>query len=79
MVLQVRQRAVDVIGAERAAHTALFPARTEHEVRHNELTPVLKKIGQALLSGGAVENIVFLDLYPGQRAALPVDLIALPG
>ena len=59
-----------MIGAERAAHTALLPARSEHEMRHNELAPVLKKIGQALSSAWAIENIVFLDLYPGQGAAL---------
>src|ERR1700679_614725 len=43
MMLEVCQCAVDVIGAERTAHTAFFPAGTEHEMGHDELTPILKE------------------------------------
>jgi len=45
MMLQVEQSALHVVGAEGAAHAALLPTGTEHEMGDDELTSAGKEIG----------------------------------
>jgi hypothetical protein len=79
MVLQVNQSAVHVVGAEGAAHTALLPTRTKHEMGDDKLTPARKEIGERVLPIGTIEEIVLLHLDPGQLATVSIDLVALTG
>jgi hypothetical protein len=79
VVFQVRQGAVDMVGAKGAAHAAFFPPGTEHEVRDDKLTPPCKQIREAFLSAGSIEDVGFLDLDPGQFPPLAIDLVTLTG
>src|SRR6266404_4242430 len=66
-------RPVDLVGEQRAAGTALLPIGTEHEVVDLELA------GERHRTVGVLEDIVFLDPDPGQRAALFRQAVALAG
>lgn len=76
-MLQVDEGAIDMVGAERAASAALLPTRTEHGMRHDELTPAVKQAGKSPLPLRAIERVTLLHLHLGQTPTLPINLIAL--
>src|SRR3546814_11715308 len=76
-MLEVLPRGVDVVGLEGAAGAALLPAGAEHEVLHEELAAPGEEIAQRNRPLGPLEDVVLLDLHPGQRAALLQQLVAL--
>ena len=67
---QMDDRAVEVIGKQRAALAAFFPVGTEHEMVDDQLAFAAEQVGQSLFAVWAVEHIIFLDLFPGQLATL---------
>src|SRR5262249_41620762 len=77
--VQMHDNAVEVVSLERTTLAALGPAGSEHEVIDDQLTPAVKEVSQRLSSARAVENILFLDFFPGQLATLPAQVIAEPG
>src|SRR5262245_55248339 len=71
-------RAVDLIGEQRAAGASLFPLGAEHEVIDDELAASVEQIGERHAAAvGGFEDVVLLDLDPGQRAALFRQAVAL--
>ena len=79
MVLQVQQRAADVIGLEGAAHAALAPVRAEHEVLDHQLAAAFEQLAQANRAAGVVKAVVLGDAPPGQLPALLEECVALAG
>src|ERR1700674_1723682 len=71
----MHQTPVEMIGQEGTARATLFPARTEHEVIHNQLASAVEEAGQSLPAVRSLEDILFFNLLPGQFAALPAQLI----
>jgi hypothetical protein len=77
-VREVPVRAVDEVGQERAARATLLPSGTEHEVVDQQLAAPAEQVGEALLAVRPVEDVLLLDLDPGQLTALRAQLIAQP-
>lgn len=73
---QVHVHAVGVIGHEGAARAPLFPARSEHELLHQQLAAAVEKFGKRARALGRVEDIVLVDAHPGQRAPLGGEPVA---
>src|SRR5262249_32788637 len=76
--VQMREGAVYMIGQERATRTSFLPFGTEHKVINDQLAPSVEKLGECRLPFRPVENVVLLDLDPGQLAPLPAEFIAPP-
>src|SRR3546814_14120992 len=76
-MLEVLPRGIHVVGLEGAAGAALLPAWAEHEVLHEELAAPGEEIAQRNRPLGPFEDVVLLDLHPGQRTALLQQLVAL--
>lgn len=77
MVIEVNERPIDVIGQEGTAWAAHFPFGTEHEVVNDELAAIAKETGKRLFTVWAVEDVILLNLDPGQRLALTAKFIVL--
>ncbi|NYJ15087.1 hypothetical protein GGI64_006192 [Rhizobium leguminosarum] len=65
-----------MIGQEGAAGAAGIPIRAEHEMIDQKLAAAVKEIGERLLSLGRVEDVILIDLHPGQRQPFGVDAVA---
>jgi hypothetical protein len=78
MVFEVLPRAVDVVGLERTAGAARFPIGVKHQMMDDELTASIEQVGERHLALGRVEDIVLLDLDPGQGAPLGAQAVARP-
>src|SRR4030095_3577326 len=76
-MLEMPARAVDMVGAERAADAAFLPVRPEHEMLDHELAAPVEQVGERHLATRPVEYIGLVDLHPGQLAALGTELVAL--
>src|SRR5260221_9492867 len=76
-MLEMLARAVDLVREQRTAGASLVPFGTEHEVIDDELAASVEKVGERHRALGAFEDIVLLDLDPGQRAALFRQAVAL--
>ena len=70
VVLEMLPRAVDLISEQRTAGASFLPFGPEHKVIDDELTASIKQVGEHHWAVGAFEDIVLLDLDPGQRPAL---------
>jgi len=77
IMLEVRERAVDVIAQERTARATLLPIRTEHEMIEDQLTASVEEIGQRLFALRAVEDILLVDLDSRQLATLVAKRVSL--
>jgi hypothetical protein len=78
MVFEVLPRAVDVVGLERTAVAARFPIGVKHQMMDDELTASIEQVGERHLALGRVEDIVLLELDPGQGAPLGAQAVARP-
>ena len=67
-----------MVGHERAARATLLPIRSEHEVVDDQLAAPVEEVGERDLALGRVENVILLDLHPGQLAPLGAQLVASP-
>lgn len=76
MMVEMHKRSIEMIREERAARASSLPIRTEHEVIDDQLAAAIEEIGKRFPAGRRIENIVFLDLHPGQGHALRIDAIA---
>jgi len=76
VMLEVRQRAVEMIGQERAAWAARRPARAEHEMIDDELAAAGEQVGQGPAPMRRIERVALLDPHPRQREPLRVHLVA---
>ena len=79
VMVEMHQRAVEVIGEEGAAGASRLPIRPEHEMIDDELAAVAEEIGEAFAPFGRIETVVLVNLDPGQRPALRIQAIARPG
>ena len=77
--VQVAQVAARLSITNVHARAAVIPARVEHEVVDDELTPALEQVEQPGLTFGAVEDVLLVDLDHRQLAALSVHRVALAG
>ncbi len=78
-LFQMDERAVDMVGKERAARAPLRPARIEHEVVRHQLTAAVEQIGQRSAALRPFEHIGLVDANPGQLASLGAQLIPQAG
>ena len=69
--------AVEMIGEERTARAAFFPAGAQHKVIHHQLILLAEELRESLLAVRAFENVILLHLFPRQFPALAADIIAL--
>src|SRR5579883_334674 len=75
-VREMDLRGIEVVGQKRAALAAFLPIGAEHEVIDDELAPAGEQIREGFGAVRAFENVLLFDAFPGQLAALPVELIA---
>ena len=68
--VEVRQRAVEMVGDERASVAALLPVGRKHEMIENELAASVEQLLERTLPRLGVEHIIFVDAHPGQRPPL---------
>jgi hypothetical protein len=76
--VEVWKDPVDSVGAGRAGRAAGLVVRAEHEVVDEELGATIEQLreGPGALIG--IERVFLLDLYPGQLATLPREIVAEP-
>ncbi|MNL11465.1 hypothetical protein D3C87_1323030 [compost metagenome] len=79
VIVQMRQRAFDMIAEERAADTALVPIRAEHEMIDKQLAAAIEKLDECLSAGKRLEGIIFVDLHPRERLARRPHSVAQVG
>src|SRR5579862_551563 len=60
----------------RTTRASLFPARTEHEVVHDQLAAAFEHIGERFLSVYAFEYIFLFNLFPWHLAPLAAEVVA---
>src|SRR6185437_12288003 len=77
--VQVDHVRIEVVGPERAALAADIVLRGEHEVVDDQLAAAVEEVGQRFVAVGAVEDVVVLDRFPGQRMPLPRQPVPRPG
>src|SRR6266436_1270343 len=77
VMLEMLARAVDLIAEQRTAGASLLPFGTEHEMIDDELTASVEQIAERHRAVDAFEDIVLLDLDPGERAPLLRQAVAL--
>src|SRR5271155_1086934 len=65
-----------MIGEQRAARAAGFPAGPEHEVIDDQLAFAAEQAGKRLLAVRPDEYVSLVDLHPWQLAALPAQRVA---
>ncbi len=70
VVLEMHQRAVDVIDLERAADAGLELPGRQHEMLDDQLAAAREEFRQRLSPFGPLERVVLVDLHPGEGAAL---------
>src|SRR6185436_14142038 len=75
VVDEMHHRALDLVGAERAAETTLLPVGTQHEMVDDQLAAAGEQIAQRLLAVGSFEDVGLVDLDPGQLARLLAQLV----
>jgi hypothetical protein len=68
--------AIEVVGPERAALTALGPLRPEHEVVDEQLAAPLEQLGQRSGSVCGVEPVGLVDAHPGEGSPLAAQFVA---
>jgi len=78
-VIEVDAETVEIVRPEGAVLAALVPVRGEHEVIDDELAPAVEKLGQSLPALRPVEDVLLVDLFPGQGAPLAAQFVAQPG
>src|SRR6185295_5699685 len=76
VMLEMRQGAIDMVGLERAADTALALVGAPHEMLDDELAAAVEEIGKRNLSFRRIEDVILLDLDPRQGEPRLVELIA---
>jgi hypothetical protein len=69
-MLKMPPRTVDLIREQRTAGASRLPFGTEHEVIDDKLTASVEQVAERHWAVDALEDIVLLDLDPGQRAPL---------
>jgi len=67
---QMRQRAVEVVGQERAAGAALVPVRSEHEVIDDQLAAAVEQVCERAAARRRGERVALVEPRPRQRPAL---------
>src|SRR5262249_4949269 len=67
--------AVEAVRPEGTTGASLAPVGTEHKVVNDELAASREKVGEAHLSLRPVEDVVLLDFFPRERAALPGEIV----
>src|SRR5712664_3441681 len=77
VMLEMLPRAVDLIREQRAAGASLLPIGTEHEVIDDELTASVEQVAERHLAVDTFEDVVLLDLDPGQGPPLLRQAVAL--
>ena len=75
---EMHGHAVGVVGHVGTARAALLRARREHEVLHHKLMAAVEQIGQCLSAVGPLEDVLFVDLNPGQLPAQLRNLVTAP-
>lgn len=68
VMLEMHQRAFDMIGSEGTADAARFPTGAEHEVMDDQLAAPVEQIGERHVATERIEDIFLLDLHPRQGA-----------
>jgi len=79
VIFEVNESALGMIGLERTARAALALIPQPHEMVNDQLGVAAKQLCQRLLSLSRVEDVLLLDLDPGQSAALGAHQIAHTG
>src|SRR5437868_4350440 len=69
--------AIEVVGPERAALTALGPLRPEHEVVDEQLAAPLEQLGQRTGSVDRLEPVALVDAQPRERSPPAAQFVAL--
>jgi len=65
-----------MIRKERTARATFDPVGAEHKVVDEQLAAAGEEIGERFFSGWPVENILLLDSFPGEFAALFAKFVA---
>ncbi len=78
-MLEVLASGVEVIGQQRAPRADVVRIRREHVVIDEELAAAGEQLRQGLRPVAGLEDILFLDLHPGQGAAFGAHLIQHAG
>ncbi|MNG14836.1 hypothetical protein D3C84_986230 [compost metagenome] len=79
MVLGVLVGAVDMVGEEGAAVTALLPIRSEHEVVDDQGAAPVEQVGQGFPAVRPFEGVDLVDTDPGQRPPLGAEPVPFTG
>ena len=74
--MEVRQHAVDGVGARRAGRATGLVARAEHEVVDEELGATFEELRERPRALVGLEPVLLLDGDPGQLATLARELVA---
>src|SRR5262249_30083525 len=77
--LEVDESPLVVVGVERTADAPFLPIRAEHEVVDDQLALAPEEVRKRLFAVRPIEGVGPFDLDPGQRAALPAQLVTKPG
>src|SRR5262245_58436279 len=77
MVFQMHEHAFNVVDLERTPDALSDLARPHHEVFDEQLAASIEQIGERYLPLRRIEDILFLNLHPGQFTALATQFVAL--
>src|SRR5262249_43799058 len=75
----MRESAGDMIGQERATRATFYPSRAEHEMIDDQLAASVEEVGERFLAVRPLEDVLLVDLDPGQFAPLGAHPVAHPG
>src|SRR3954447_27005619 len=83
MAVEVGDGAVEVIGDEGAAGASRVllvdpEPEAEHEVVDEQLGAAVEELGKGLLPAVRLEDVLLLELHPGQLLAPAGELVSLP-
>ncbi len=69
MIVEMRHRAIKIVGKKRTSRAALIPVRSEHEMIDQQLAAPVEQIGKRFPSRRRIERIILVNLHPWQGLA----------
>src|ERR1700728_896715 len=77
-MVEMRQRAIDMVREEGATGAARLPAGSQHEMIDDQLMTSVEQVGEGLAAFRRVENIVLVQLDPWESLPRGAYLVAQP-
>ena len=76
VVLQMYENSFDMVNFQRATHALRYLPRPHHEMLDEKLAASVEKVSERHLPFWRVEDVILLDLHPGQGATLDGQFVA---